>query len=242
MSNYASPSWIQQVSCTANPSSGVFTTAYKRIRLVVVAVNQNSSSTSQTFNISGMSINGFKTYTTSSSQNHSAGTISASGSSFTVNLPASSINTLVSSSVTPTTTSNTISPPPTTVNTTTTANTTTIPPTTIPSTTTIVPTTSQTASNFSVNYKIQNDWGSGATVSIDIKIMVRQLMVGHLHSHSPETKITNLWNATFTQSGTAVTIKNTMECFNCNRTEHKFGFNLNILEQILPDILAVNGV
>jgi len=248
MSNYAKyvRPGFNKVSCTANPSSGVFTTAYKKgSDLVVVAVNQNSSSTSQTFNISGMSINGFKTYTTSSSQNHSAGTINASGSSFTVNLPASSITTLVSSSGTPTTTSNTISPPPTTVNTTTTANTTTIPPTTIPSTTTIVPTTSQTASNFSVNYKIQNDWGSGATVSIDIKNNGPAINGWTLAFTFPgNQKITNLWNATFTQSGAAVTIKNTSwNASIATGQSISFGFNLSYTgTNSAPTSFTVNGV
>lgn len=88
---------FNKISCTASPRNGVHITAYKKDSdLVIVAINQNSSSVTQSFSLSGMSVSGFTTYTTSGSANHSRGSISASGSSFSASLPGSSITTLVS--------------------------------------------------------------------------------------------------------------------------------------------------
>ncbi|MBN1698461.1 MAG: hypothetical protein JW881_13180 [Spirochaetales bacterium] len=93
-----------KISCTASPASNVYTTAYKNgSNLVVVAVNRNSSTSTVTFNVSGLSVSGLTTYTTTSSQNLASGSVSASGSSFSVSLPGSSITTIVSGGGTPST-------------------------------------------------------------------------------------------------------------------------------------------
>jgi glucuronoarabinoxylan endo-1,4-beta-xylanase len=87
----------KKVSCTANPTSGVFVTAYKSgSKLVVVAINQNSSSTYQPFGFSGITIAGFNRYRTTSSANLTNDSFAVSGGSFGITLPASSITTLVS--------------------------------------------------------------------------------------------------------------------------------------------------
>jgi glucuronoarabinoxylan endo-1,4-beta-xylanase len=88
---------FNKVSCTASPASNVYTTAYKKgSDMVIVAVNSNSSSSSVTFNLNGISVSGFTTYTTTSSQNLASGSVSASGSSFSASLSGSSVTTLVS--------------------------------------------------------------------------------------------------------------------------------------------------
>jgi hypothetical protein len=80
------------VDATDNPSSGVYVTAYKSgSTLVIVAVNQNSSSSSVTFSLSGGTVDGFTKYETSSSNN-----VSNQGSvGSTDTLAANSINTYV---------------------------------------------------------------------------------------------------------------------------------------------------
>lgn len=93
--------WVRpgfnKISCTASPASNIYTTAYKNgSNLVLVAVNLNSSASSVTFNLSGMTVSGFTTYTTTSSSNLASGSVSVSGSNFSVSLPGSSITTLVS--------------------------------------------------------------------------------------------------------------------------------------------------
>ena len=57
-----------RVSATANPQTGVYVTAYKSAdNLVIVAVNQNSSSRSVTFSVSGGTVSSYTKYETSSS-------------------------------------------------------------------------------------------------------------------------------------------------------------------------------
>lgn len=86
-----------KISCTANPTSGVYTTAYKSgSKIVIVAINTNSAVTNQPFAISGVTVNNFNRYVTTSSQNLAASTLAISNNSFNINLPASSITTLVS--------------------------------------------------------------------------------------------------------------------------------------------------
>lgn len=89
------------------------------------------------------------------------------------------------------------------------SSTTTVPPT---GTITVSPSPTPSSTNgtgCTVSYSM-NDWGSGATVSITIKNNGTTAINGWklAFSFSGNQKITNLWNGTFTQSGTAVTISN----------------------------------
>jgi cellulose 1,4-beta-cellobiosidase len=80
-----------------------------------------------------------------------------------------------------------------------------------------------------VNYTIQNDWGSGATVNVTIKNSGPAIKGRILTWNFPgNQQITNLWNATFTQSGTSVTVKNAAfnETIAAGGTA-SFGFNLS---------------
>jgi glucuronoarabinoxylan endo-1,4-beta-xylanase len=88
---------FNKVACTANPTSGVYVTAYKKgTQLVVVAINQNATATYQPFSFNGISASGFNRYKTTSTENLAADSFTVSGSSFGINLPASSVTTLVS--------------------------------------------------------------------------------------------------------------------------------------------------
>ncbi len=93
---YIRPGYTK-VSCSANPIAGVYITAYKSgSALVVVAINQNTAITDLTTTYSGMPVSGFTSHTTTALSNLVQDNVVASGGSFSVNLPASSITTLVS--------------------------------------------------------------------------------------------------------------------------------------------------
>ena len=88
---FARPGYIR-VDATANPSSGVYVTAYKSdSNLVIVAVNQNSSSSSVTFSLAGGTVSSYTKYQTASDSNLS--NMGSVGSTNT--LVANSINTFV---------------------------------------------------------------------------------------------------------------------------------------------------
>ncbi|HVV05762.1 MAG TPA: hypothetical protein VHC96_16140 [Puia sp.] len=93
---YVRPGY-SKISCTANPASGVYVTAYKSgSKIVIVIVNQNSATTYQPFTLSGVTVTGFNRYFTNSSSNLSSNSFTVSGSSFGINLTPSSVTTLVS--------------------------------------------------------------------------------------------------------------------------------------------------
>lgn len=93
--------WVRpgynKISCTANPTTGVYTTAYKSgSKIVIVAVNLNTAITYQPFTISGVTVPGFNRYRTTSASNLSSDSFTVTGGAFGINLPASSVTTLVS--------------------------------------------------------------------------------------------------------------------------------------------------
>ncbi len=93
--------WVRpgfyRVSATYNPQSGVYVVAFKGAQNVIVAVNNATSSKSQTFTYSGATVTSVEKYTTSSSKNISDdGAITATSNSFTTSLDAQSVTTLVS--------------------------------------------------------------------------------------------------------------------------------------------------
>jgi glucuronoarabinoxylan endo-1,4-beta-xylanase len=71
------------------------------------------------------------------------------------------------------------------------------------------PTASPNTTDYSISYS-QSDWGSGATVSVTIKNNSAAALNGWTlaWNFAGNQTITNIWNATYTQSGTAVTVKN----------------------------------
>lgn len=93
---YVRPGYTK-IACSANPTTGVYTTAYKSgSKIVIVAINTNTAITYQPFTISGITVNSFNRYVTTSSSNLASSSLSISNNAFGINLPASSITTLVS--------------------------------------------------------------------------------------------------------------------------------------------------
>jgi glucuronoarabinoxylan endo-1,4-beta-xylanase len=93
--------WVRpgynKISATVNPNAGVYITAYKSgSKIVIVAINQNSAISYQPFSISGVTVAGFNRYRTTSTANLTADSFTISGGSFGINLPASSVTTLIS--------------------------------------------------------------------------------------------------------------------------------------------------
>lgn len=87
----------QKISCTFNPQSNVYVTAYKSgTKLVIVIVNLNSSDLYQDFSLSGITVIGFNRYRTTASSNFANDNFNISGSTFGIMLPAKSITTLIS--------------------------------------------------------------------------------------------------------------------------------------------------
>ncbi|HYH02905.1 MAG TPA: cellulose binding domain-containing protein [Bacillota bacterium] len=114
-----------------------------------------------------------------------------------------------------------------------------------PTQTTMVSPTPTTASGCSVAYQIQGDWGSGATVNIIIKNNSNVAINGWTlaWSFGGNQKVANLWNGTFTQSGTAVTVKNMSynAIIPANGTV-SFGFNISYSgSNVKPTGFILNG-
>jgi glucuronoarabinoxylan endo-1,4-beta-xylanase len=90
------------------------------------------------------------------------------------------------------------------------------------------PTASSHTTGCSVSYR-QNDWGSGATVSVTIKNNSAAALNGWtlVWNFAGNQTVTNIWNANYTQNDTAVTVKNAS--YNSAipaKGSVSFGFNL----------------
>lgn len=70
---------------------------------------------------------------------------------------------------------------------------------------------SSTTTDCSVEYNIQNDWNTGAVVSVTINNGSSSQMDGWTlqWTFNGDEKISNLWNGTYTQNGKEVEVKNT---------------------------------
>jgi hypothetical protein len=89
-------------TATYSPQSGVTVMAFAGAKNVIVAVNQNTSSKTQTFTVSKGVFANPKRYTTSSSKRLAdAGTTTVANGSFTATLDAQSITTWVAEGSTP---------------------------------------------------------------------------------------------------------------------------------------------
>lgn len=86
------------------------------------------------------------------------------------------------------------------------------------------------AGNYSVDYS-QNDWGTGATVNVTITNNDSTAINGWTlgWSFPGNQKITNMWNASYTQSGASVTATNLSynSTIPANGGKVSFGFNLS---------------
>ncbi|MDA3833756.1 MAG: family 43 glycosylhydrolase, partial [Spirochaetales bacterium] len=91
-----------RMGATASPTSGVQISAFKNTnntspsKIVFVAINNNSSATSQTFSLNGINVTSVTPWRTDASTNLVAqAAVNVSGGSFTYNLPARSIVSFV---------------------------------------------------------------------------------------------------------------------------------------------------
>ncbi|HYH03509.1 MAG TPA: cellulose binding domain-containing protein, partial [Bacillota bacterium] len=102
------------------------------------------------------------------------------------------------------------------------------------------------ASDYSVEYVIQNDWGTGANVSVTIKNNGSTAINGwNLAWTFPgNQKISNLWNGSFTQSGSSVTVTNMSYnvTIPANGGTVSFGFGLSYSgSNAKPGSFTLNG-
>jgi glucuronoarabinoxylan endo-1,4-beta-xylanase len=101
-SKYVRPGYYR-VDATYNPQSGVYVVAFKGAQNVIVAVNNSTSTKTQSFTYSNADVKSVQKYTASQSKKAiSDGTITATNNSFTATLDAQSITTFVSTGTTST--------------------------------------------------------------------------------------------------------------------------------------------
>jgi glucuronoarabinoxylan endo-1,4-beta-xylanase len=86
-----------RVTATSNPQANVYVSAYKgNGKVAIVAINNGTSAVSQNFVLQNGTTSLMSRYVTSSSQNiATSASLTVSGGSFTANLPAQSVTTLV---------------------------------------------------------------------------------------------------------------------------------------------------
>ena len=102
-SKFIRPGFVR-VTATNNPTSGVFVSAFKRDKFVIVAVNQGNAAVAQVFSVANLNatlnpVNAWVTTATDDLAPQPA--IAVTGGSFTATLPASSVTTFVGDLVFP---------------------------------------------------------------------------------------------------------------------------------------------
>jgi len=97
-SKFIRPGYVRMDS-TVNPTSGVYVSAYQQAStgdFVIVAINTNSSTTSQSFTLNAMSVSSVTPWVTDANNSLiQQGAQAVSGNSFTYNLTASSVTTFI---------------------------------------------------------------------------------------------------------------------------------------------------
>lgn len=91
-----------RVDATARPVTGVSVSAYKREKLVIVAVNQGTTAVSQVFSLANATVTSVVPWVTSATVSlESQPAIAVTGGTFTATLPAESVTTFVGNLVVP---------------------------------------------------------------------------------------------------------------------------------------------
>jgi endoglucanase len=106
----------------------------------------------------------------------------------------------------------------------------TVKPTPTPTPSPTVTVTPTPGSKIAVTYTVENDWKTGAMVSVTLQNNGTTAVNGWTVNWTfpNDQKITNMWNATYTQSGNSVTVKN--EAYNSSipvKGSVSFGFNIS---------------
>ena len=85
-----------RVNATANPATGVFVSAFKREKLVIVAVNQGTAAATQTFAVANAALGAVTPWLTSGTASLEVQPdLPVAGGAFTATLPAGSVTTFV---------------------------------------------------------------------------------------------------------------------------------------------------
>jgi hypothetical protein len=116
----------------------------------------------------------------------------------------------------------------------------------VTATPTRTPTTGGGGGTCAVNYAIPNDWGGGFTANVTIKNNGSAAINGWTLTWTfpGNQTVTNLWNATYTQSGAAVSVTNLSynASIGANGGTVSFGFNANYSgTNAKPASFALNG-
>ena len=92
---FVRPGFVR-IDATGNPTSGVYVSAYRGDKLVVVAINQNAAAVTQSFTVANAAVAAVTPWMTSASANLEAQpAIPVSAGAFTASLPPQSITTFV---------------------------------------------------------------------------------------------------------------------------------------------------
>lgn len=85
-----------RVSASANPAPGVFVSAYKQDKIVIVAINLAAADVTQTFALANAEVKSVASWTTSNTLNFAPQpSLAVTGGTFTTTLPAGSVTTFV---------------------------------------------------------------------------------------------------------------------------------------------------
>lgn len=94
-SKFIRPGFVR-IDATANPTAGVYVSAYKKDTLVIVAVNTGNLAVVQNFTVAGSAVNTVDSWTTSQTVDLQAqAPIAVNAGSFAATLPAQSVTTFV---------------------------------------------------------------------------------------------------------------------------------------------------
>ncbi len=100
----------RRIGATSSPTASVYVSAYKREKLVIIAVNLGTVPVNQTFDLQHASVRSLRRWTTSSSLSLTESlAIEVSGTTFSASLPAGSVTTLVGDLAFPTLTTEPVS-------------------------------------------------------------------------------------------------------------------------------------
>lgn len=105
---------------------------------------------------------------------------------------------------------------------------------------------SSTSGGYAVNYTVNNDWGAGATCTVTIKNNSAAAVNGWtlVWTFAGNQTLTQIWNATDTQSGATVTVKNASfnNIIGASGGTQSFGFNLSYSgSNVKPAAFTLNG-
>ncbi len=260
----------QRVDATYNPSTGVYISAYKGSKVVIVAVNQGSSSVSQDFTFQNGTVTNLTRYTTSGSKSlNNDGTVTVTNNSFTAVLDAQSVTTFVetgsavssssvslsssavsssrSSTASSAASSSRSSAASSVVSSSRSSAVSSVMSSSSSSSASVASSTASSAGGgYAVNYTVNNDWGAGATVSVTIKNNTAAAVNGWtlVWTFAGNQTITQIWNAADTQSGATVTVKNMSynNVIGANGGTQGFGFNLSYSSaNAKPVAFTLNG-